>query len=92
MELTQKQRIFADAWIENGGNDFQAALKAGYKAGYARSSAKKIRENEGVKSYIAQRQKEIDDKNLISLKEIQTGCRPKYTLKGSSRTGKSPED
>lgn len=71
MELTPKQKIFADAWIENGGNDFQAALKAGYKAGYARSSAKKIRENEGVKSYIAKRQKEIDDKNLISLREIQ---------------------
>lgn len=70
-EITPKHKAFADAWIENGGNDYQAALAAGYKKGYARSSAKKIRDNEGVQTYIAERMKQIEATRLVSLEDIQ---------------------
>lgn len=70
-KLTPKQRAFADEFINNGGNDYQAAIKAGYAKGYARSSAKKIRENVGVAAYIAARQAEIDSERICTLKEIQ---------------------
>ena len=35
-ELTQKQRTFAHAWIKNGGNDYQAAIEAGYSPATAK--------------------------------------------------------
>lgn len=73
-KLSEKQRAFANEWIKNGGNDYQAAIKAGYKHGYARASAKRIRENKGVAEYIAKKQKEIDDikgYDVMSLAEIQ---------------------
>lgn len=74
VKLSQKQKDFADEWLKNGGNDYQAAIKAGYKEGYARSSAKKIRENKGVSEYIAKRQAEIEKKkgcDIMTLAEIQ---------------------
>lgn len=74
VKLSQKQKDFADEWLKNGGNDYQAAIKAGYKEGYARSSAKKIRENKGVSEYIAKRQVEIEKKkgcDIMTLAEIQ---------------------
>lgn len=71
MELTPRQKAFCDEWLINGGNDYQAAIKAGYKEGYARSSAKKIRENEGVLAYIAERQGKIEATRLMTLEDIQ---------------------
>ena len=71
MELTPKQKAFADEWLINGGNDYQAAIKAGYKEGYARSSAKIIRENKGVSEYIAERQGKIEATRLMTLEDIQ---------------------
>lgn len=74
MALKQSYKVFADTWIENGGNDYKAALAAGYSKAYARSSAKKIRENEGVLKYIAERQAEIEKEkghDIMSLAEIQ---------------------
>lgn len=74
VKLSQKQKDFADEWLKNGGNDYQAAIKAGYKEGYARSSAKKIRENKGVSEYIAQKQAKIEKEkgnDIMSLAEIQ---------------------
>ena len=41
-ELTQKQRTFAHAWIENGGNDYQAAIDAGYSQATAKNARKNI--------------------------------------------------
>ena len=73
-KLSQQQKDFADEWLKNGGNDYQAAIKAGYKKGYARSSAKKIRENKGVSEYIAEKQAEIEKEkgnDIMSLAEIQ---------------------
>ncbi len=71
MALTPRQKAFCDEWLINGGNDYQAAIKAGYKEGYARSSAKKIRENEGVLAYIAERQGKIEATRLMTLEDIQ---------------------
>ena len=52
-ELTQKQRTFAHAWIENGGNDYQAAIDAGYSQATAKNARKNILEKRAVKEYIA---------------------------------------
>ena len=73
-KISQKQKNFADEWILNGGNNYQAAIAAGYKEGYARSSAKLIRENNGVSEYIAKKQAEIEKEkgyDIMSLAEIQ---------------------
>ena len=59
-ELTQKQRTFAHAWIENGGNDYQAAIDAGYSQATAKNARKNILEKRGVKEYIAKLQADLD--------------------------------
>ena len=73
-DLTEKQRIFADEWISNGGNDYQAAIKAGYSEATAKNARKNILEKRGVSAYIAERQKEIEKQNghdIMTLTEIQ---------------------
>lgn len=72
--LTQKQRTFAHAWIENGGNDYKAAIKAGYSHATAKNVRKNILEKPNVKKYIAKLQAELDKKNgfdIMSLADIQ---------------------
>lgn len=70
-KLTPKQKAFCDAYIENGGNATQAAAKAGYseKTAYA-TGAENLRKPQ-IKTYIADRQKEIDSERICSIKEIQ---------------------
>ena len=59
-ELTQKQRTFAHAWIKNGGNDYHAAIEAGYSPATAKNAKKNIIEKHGVKEYIAELQAQTD--------------------------------
>ena len=73
-ELTQKQRTFAHAWIENGGNDYQAAIDAGYSQATAKNARKNILEKRGVKEYIAKLQADLDKEkgfDIMSLADIQ---------------------
>jgi phage terminase large subunit len=73
-ELTQKQRTFAHAWIKNGGNDYQAAIEAGYSPATAKNAKKNIIEKHGVKEYIAELQAKTDKENgydIMSLADIQ---------------------
>lgn len=70
-KLSTRQKKFAREWIKNGGNDYNAAVNAGYSDAYAKSSAKKIRENVGVKAYIAKLSKPGEEKELVSLQDIQ---------------------
>lgn len=73
-DITEKQRIFADEWISNGGNDYRAAIKAGYSERTANNARRDIREKPCVSAYIAERQAKIEKQNghdIMTLTEIQ---------------------
>lgn len=57
--LTPKQRLFADEYIANKGNAYQAALKAGYKEKYAKNAYSKLVEKGGISEYIKSRTEPI---------------------------------
>lgn len=69
IKLTLKQKKFADEYIISG-NAYQSAIKAGYSENYAKGNINKLLENVGVKSYIQERLKEIDDKKIADQKEV----------------------
>ena len=72
MELTPKQKRFADEYIKNGGNAAQAAKSAGYK--YYEGQGRENKRKPAIKAYIAKRQAEIDKQNgtdIMSLADIQ---------------------
>ena len=69
IKLTLKQKRFADEYIISG-NAYQSAIKAGYSENYSKGNINKLLENVGVKSYIQERLKEIDDKKIADQKEV----------------------
>lgn len=74
MDLTPKQKAFADEYIKNGGNASDAARKAGYSNGIIRNATKKLLEKGCISAYIAKKQAEIEKQNgtdIMSLAEIQ---------------------
>lgn len=68
MKLTEKQKKFADYYIELG-NATQAAIKAGYSAKYANTNASKLLQNTTIKSYIDERMDQIASKRIMGAKE-----------------------
>ena len=56
MDLTPKQKAFADEYIKNGGNASDAAMKAGYSAAVAKNAKKNILEKRGVSEDIVRKQ------------------------------------
>lgn len=69
MELTPKQKAFADYYIETG-NATESAIRAGYSKNYANAQSYKLLENVGVKNYIEERIKEIEDKRIAKAEEV----------------------
>lgn len=70
MNLTPKQRAFADFYIELG-NATEAARRAGYSAKTAKSIGAENLTKPDIKIYIAKRQAKIESERTASLKEIQ---------------------
>jgi len=68
MKLTEKQKKFADYYIELG-NATQAAIKAGYSAKYANTNASKLLQNTTIKSYIDERMDQMASKRIMGAKE-----------------------
>ena len=68
-KLTLKQQRFADEYIISG-NAEEAAIIAGYSKKYARGNAYKLVANNGIKSYIDKRLKELDDKQIAKQEEV----------------------
>ena len=68
-KLTLKQQRFADEYIISG-NAEEAAITAGYSEKYARGNAYKLVAKSGVKSYIEERLKELDDKAIAKQEEV----------------------
>ena len=64
-KLTQRQRRFADLYLELG-NASEAAEQAGFKRSYAQSAKKQP----AVQAYMADRLREAQDKNIASADEV----------------------
>ncbi|WP_270346548.1 MULTISPECIES: terminase small subunit [Lactococcus] len=68
MKLTEKQKKFADYYIELG-NATQAAIKAGYSAKYANTNASKLLQNTTIKSYIDERMEQLASERIMGAQE-----------------------
>lgn len=68
-KLSIKQKRFADEYIISG-NAEEAAIIAGYSKKYARGNAYKLVANSGIKTYIEERLKELDDKQIAKQEEV----------------------
>jgi phage terminase small subunit len=67
--ISDQQKAFADEYIINGQNVYQAAIKAGYSDNYARVGAYKLIDNARVKAYIDDRMKPILAARTIKVEE-----------------------
>ena len=74
MDLTPKQKAFADEYIKNGGNASDAARKAGYAEKSVRVTGAQNLTNPNISAYIAEKQSLIEKQkgtDIMSLVEIQ---------------------
>lgn len=69
MELTPRQKAFADYYLETG-NATEAAKRAGYseKTAYA-MGAENLRKPQ-ISQYIEERQKQVEDKRIADISEV----------------------
>lgn len=67
MKLTEKQKAFADAYIETG-NQTEAARRAGYKEPNA--NAARLMVNDGVSAYIKDRLSALEAQRVASADEV----------------------
>jgi len=69
VRLTEKQKRFADYYIETG-NATEAAIKAGYSQRTARFIGAENLTKPNIKSYIEQRLKELEDERIADATEV----------------------
>ena len=69
MKLTEKQKRFADYYIETG-NATESARRAGYKGKNLNNVASENLAKVGVKSYIDEKLKILQDERIASAKEV----------------------
>lgn len=70
MDLTPKQKAFADEFLKCG-NATEAAKRAGYSEQSARQMGTENLSKQSISSYIQERQKQIDDERIADIAEIQ---------------------
>lgn len=70
MDLTPKQKTFADEFLKCG-NATEAAKRAGYSEQSARQMGTENLSKPSISSYIQERQKQIDDERIADIAEIQ---------------------
>lgn len=70
MDLTPKQKAFADEFLKCG-NATEAAKRAGYSEQSARQMGTENLSKPYISSYIQERQKQIDDERIADIAEIQ---------------------
>lgn len=70
MDLTPKQKAFADEFLKCG-NATEAAKRAGYSEQSARQIGTENLSKPSISSYIQERQKQIDDERIADIAEIQ---------------------
>ena len=69
MKLTEKQKRFADYYIETG-NATESARRAGYKGKNLNNVASENLAKIGVKSYIDEKLKVLENERIASAKEV----------------------
>ena len=69
MELTPKQKAFADYYLETG-NATEAAKLAGYSENSAKQIGTENLSKPSISQYIAERQKEVEDKRIADISEV----------------------
>ena len=69
MKLTEKQKRFADYYIETG-NATEAAIKAGYSQRTARFIGAENLTKPNIKNYIDNKLKEMEDKRIAKADEV----------------------
>ena len=69
MELTPKQKAFADYYLECG-NATEAARRAGYSEKTARQIGTENLAKPYISQYIAERQKQVEDKRIADVSEV----------------------
>lgn len=70
MKMTEKQRRFADYYIETG-NAAQSAVRAGYSKKTARSIGRENLTKPYIKEYIDKRNKELEDARIAGMTEVK---------------------
>ena len=66
MNLTPKQKAFADEYIKNGGNASDAARKAGYAERSVRVTGTQNLTNPNISAYIAEKQSLIEKQKQMT--------------------------
>jgi phage terminase small subunit len=69
VKLTEKQKRFADYYIETG-NATESAVKAGYSRKTAKEIASENLTKPNIKEYIDSRLKELDNKRIMNAEEV----------------------
>lgn len=69
IELTPRQKAFADYYLESGIKE-EAAIKAGYSRSYAAKLSYKLLENVGIKQYIKERSEKPTNDRIASADEV----------------------
>ena len=69
MELTPKQKAFADYYLECG-NATEAAKRAGYKEKAAYAMGAENLKKPQILTYIAERQKQIEEERIADISEV----------------------
>ena len=69
MQITKRQRQFADHYLDTG-NAVESALSAGYTRNTARNSSYKMLRNEGVKKYLAENRVNDPAKPLQTITDL----------------------
>ena len=69
MELTPKQKAFADYYLETG-NATEAARRAGYSENSAKQIGTENLSKPSISQYIAERQRQVADKRIADISEV----------------------
>lgn len=69
MELTPKQKAFADYYLECG-NATEAARRAGYSENSAKQIGTENLSKPSISQYIAERQKQVEDERIADISEV----------------------
>ena len=69
--LDQRQKKFAEYYVgECNGNCYQAAIKAGYSAVFAKSKSYMLLQNENIAAYIRELNASSDDMAIMTIEQI----------------------
>jgi len=90
-ELTPQQKAFADEYLSNGYNVYQAAISAGYSKAYAKVDAYALRDKPRVRAYIDAKMKPIIAARTLRVDEA-VAMISDIAMGKENKDGKTPSD